>query len=184
MSASTAVYRTPNGAFIRRLVAAGFITGITDGLFSSILSVAFYNSTVTRLFQGVASVILGTDAFNGGNKTAAIGILMHFCVAFVWSGIFLLLIFRWRWIHRTVASRYGVAKIACLYGPFVWMVMSFAVIPALTNRPPTITIRWWIQFFGHIPFVGLPIVALSTIRRLPLVDNRVIQNRRISESGS
>lgn len=184
MAARIATYPTSNTELIRRLVIAGSITGLTDGLFSSILSVAFYNSTVTRLFQGVASVILGTDALNGGNKTAAIGILMHFCVAFVWSGIFLLLVFRWRWIRRTVASRYGVAKIACLYGPFVWMVMSFAVIPALTHRPPTITIRWWVQFFGHIPFVGLPIVALSTIRNLPLVDNGVIQNRHISESGS
>lgn len=184
MSASTAVYRTPNGAFIRRLVAAGFITGITDGLFSSILSVAFYNSTVTRLFQGVASVILGADVLNGGNKTASIGILMHFCVAFLWASIFLLFVLRWSWIRRTLASRYGVAKIACLYGPFVWMVMSCAVIPALTHRPPTITIRWWIQFFGHIPFVGLPIVALSTIRNQPLVDEKVIQNRGISESGS
>ena len=28
-----------------------------------------------------------------------------------------------------------------------------------TRRPPTISYRWWIQFFGHFPFVGIPIVA-------------------------
>jgi hypothetical protein len=184
MSAGIATYPISNTNLIRRVVIAGLITGITDGLFSSILSVAFYNSTVTRLFQGVASVILGTDALNGGIKTAALGILMHFFVAFVWSGIFLLFVFRWSWIRRTVESRYGAAKIACLYGPVVWMAMSCAVIPTLTHRPPTITIRWWIQFFGHIPFVGLPIVALSTIQNLSLVDKRLIKNRRIPESGS
>ena len=45
-----------------RLVRAGLLTAITDGLFSSVLSVAFYNSTVQRLFQGVASTLLGPDA--------------------------------------------------------------------------------------------------------------------------
>jgi hypothetical protein len=39
------------------------------------------------------------------------------------------------------------------------MVMSLAVIPLFTHRPPSITFRWWVQFFGHFPFVGLPIVA-------------------------
>jgi hypothetical protein len=42
------------------------------------------------------------------------------------------------------------------------MVMSLAVIPILVHRPPAITYRWWIQWFGHIPFVGIPIVASSS----------------------
>jgi uncharacterized membrane protein YagU involved in acid resistance len=52
-----------------------------------------------------------------------------------------------------------VVGIAALYGPFVWLVMSMLVIPLLLHRPPAITSRWWIQLIGHIPFVGLPIVA-------------------------
>jgi uncharacterized membrane protein YagU involved in acid resistance len=153
-------------------LSQALFTGITDGLFSSILSVGFYNSTVTRLFQGVASVLLGSDALSGGSTTAAIGILMHFCVAFAWSAIFLVLVFRWSWVRRLLASRYGVAKIALLYGPMIWIVMSCVVIPAFTHRAPTITIRWWIQFFGHITFVGLPIVELSTMRNVPLAGKR------------
>ena len=53
----------------------------------------------------------------------------------------------------------GVVGIAALYGPFIWLVMSLIVIPMLLHRPPKITGRWWIQLLGHIPFVGLPIVA-------------------------
>jgi hypothetical protein len=172
MSTRIATYSISRSDLIRRLLLAGLLTGIIDGLFSSILSVALYNSTVSRLFQGVASVLLGPDALNAGNTTAAIGVLMHFCVAFIWSAIFLLLVLRWRWARETLAASYGVAKVAALYGPFVWIVMSLAVIPALTHRPPTITIRWWIQFFGHFPFVGLPIVALSTMRNLPSVNKK------------
>jgi hypothetical protein len=152
------------GGRLSRWVRAGFLTGIIDGLFSSILSVAFYHSTVARLFQGVASTLLGTAALDGGTRTALIGVLMHFGVAFGWSAVFLFVVLRWRWIRSLLASRYGVLKVAALYGPVIWMVMSLAIIPLLLHRPPNITIRWWVQFFGHIPFVALPIVAVTTAR--------------------
>ena len=64
-------------------------------------------------------------------------------------------------MRRVLASAFGPAKVAALYGPLVWTVMSMAVIPAFTHRPPAITPRWWIQFFGHAPFVGLPIALAS-----------------------
>jgi hypothetical protein len=147
-------------AALPRVLRAGVVTGITDGLFSSVLSVAFYHSTVTRLFQGVASTLLGKAAFDGGAATAAVGVLMHFGVALGWSAVFLLLVERSPWIRGVLASRHGVLKIAALYGPFIWMVMSLAVIPLLLHRPPSITVRWWVQLIGHIPFVGLPIVSL------------------------
>ena len=149
------------GETMSRLVRAGLLTGIVDGLFSSVLSAFFYGSTVSRLWQGVASVLLGSDALNGGRRTVLIGLLMHFGVAFAWSAVFLFLLLRWEWIRGLLASRHGVLKVAALYGPFIWMVMSLVVIPALTRRPPRITLRWWIQWFGHIPFVGIPIVASS-----------------------
>jgi len=142
-----------------RLVRAGLLTGVTDGLFSAVLSVAFYHSTVARLFQGVASTLLGKAALDGGTPTALVGVLMHFGVAFGWSAVFLVVVMRLRWVRRILGTRYGVLKVASLYGPAIWMVMSLAVIPLLLHRPPTIGSRWWVQFFGHIPFVGIPIVA-------------------------
>src|SRR5258706_2734196 len=90
------------------LVRAGLLTGIADGLFSSVLSVVFYHSTVTRLFQGVASVLLGPDALKGGTPTALLGVLMHFGVAFGWSIVFLFVIMRASWIQKLLTSRYGV----------------------------------------------------------------------------
>jgi hypothetical protein len=143
---------------LARVVRAGLLTGVTDGIFSSVLSVAFYHSTVTRLFQGVASVLLGRAALDGGLRTAAIGLLMHFGVALAWSALFLLLVDRSRWLRGVLRSPYGVLKVATLYGPVVWLVMSLVVIPLLVHRPPSITDRWWVQLIGHIPFVALPIV--------------------------
>ncbi len=142
-----------------RLVRAGLLTGVTDGLFATVQSLLTPGSTVMKLWQGVASTLLGKSAFDGGVPTALVGVLMHVCVAFFWSAVFLFVVMRSSWVRRTVSSPSGVVGIAALYGPFVWLVMSMLVIPLLLHRPPAITSRWWIQLIGHIPFVGLPIVA-------------------------
>jgi|SRR5476649_1232159 len=143
-----------------RLLRAGLLTGITDGLFSSVLAAFVYGSTVTRLWQGVASVPLGATALDGGLRTAGIGVLMHFCVAFGWSTVFLLLTMSSSWLRGVIASSSGVLAVAAVYGPLIWIVMSLALIPLFTHRPPVINVHWWVQLVGHAPFVGLPIVAL------------------------
>jgi len=146
---------------LSRLVLAGLLTGLVDGMFSSVLSVAFYGSTATRLFQGVAATLLGPDALNGGTRTALVGLLMHFGVAFGWSAVFLVLATQSSWIRGQLAAPYGVLRVSSWYGPLIWLVMSLVVIPALVHRPPAVTVRWWVQLIGHIPFVALPIVAIQ-----------------------
>ena len=160
MSEVVVSFASMNRDTASRLVRAGLVTGVTDAIFSSVLVSVFYHSTVTRLWQGVASVLLGKEASNGGITTALIGLLMHFGVAFGWSAVFLFLFMQSARIRELVASRYGVVKVAALYGPFIWLVMSLAVIPLLVHRPPTINFRWWVQLLGHIPFVAIPIVAM------------------------
>jgi hypothetical protein len=149
---------------LSRLVRAGLLTAIVDGLFSSVLSAFFYGSTVSRLFQSVAATLLGSSAFEGGTSTALIGVAMHVGVAFGWSAVFLFLVMRLDWVRNLLRRPYGVLAVAAIYGPFIWLVMSLVVIPQLVQRPPAITFRWWVQFIGHFPFVGLPIVA-STRQR-------------------
>ena len=149
---------------LSRLLIAGLVTGVTDGLFSSGLAAFVYGSTVTRLWQGVAATLLGPAAFEGGTRTAAIGLLMHFGVAFTWSAVFLALVLSSSWIRDAIASPAGVLTAAAVYGPLIWLVMSLAIIPLFTHRPPVINVRWWVQFFGHIPFVALPIVGLIALR--------------------
>ena len=144
---------------LSQLVRAGLLTAISDGLFSSVLVVVAYHSTVTRLWQGVASTLLGKAALDGGTRTALIGVLMHIGVAFWWSAVFLFVVMRWSWIRRVLASPNGVIKVAAVYGPFIWLFMSIVVIPLLVHRPPAINGRWLVQLIGHFPFVGLPMVA-------------------------
>ncbi len=148
-----------------RLLRAGVFTGISDGLFSTVLTVFFYHSTFARLWQGVASTVFGPGAIGGGTKYILIGLVMHLCVAFTWSAVFLFLVSRLRPVQGLLASPGGTVKVAAVYGPSIWLVMSLVVIPVLLHRGPSITYRWWIQLIGHFPFVGLPIVG--TIGREP-----------------
>jgi hypothetical protein len=143
----------------KRILLAGTLTAIADGLFSSVLNVVAYHSTVARLFQGVAAVLLGQEALAGGTRTAAIGVLIHCGVALWWSAVFAFVAARWALLGNILRSGAGIVAIAAIYGPFVWMVMSLLVIPAFLHRPTTINARWWVQFVGHFPFVGLPVVA-------------------------
>jgi hypothetical protein len=159
VSATAARSSTVTRDTLSRLARAGLLTGVIDGFFSSFLSVVFYHSTVTRLFQGIASTVLGKAALDGGTPTALLGVLMHFGVAFGWSAVFLFLIMRLPWIRGMLNFRHGVVKAASLYGPFIWIVMSLAVIPLLTHRLPAIGTRWLVQLIGHFPFVGIPIVG-------------------------
>ncbi|CAN5803476.1 hypothetical protein BH18ACI5_BH18ACI5_05680 [soil metagenome] len=153
---------------LQRLFQAGLLTAVIDGLFACVSSL-FYGSTPTRVFQGVASTLLGPEAFQGGARTALFGVAMHVAVAFWWSAVFLVIVMRWSWIRRALQSPGGRPSLASVYGPSIWLVMSLAVIPLLVHRPPSITVRWWIQLLGHIPFVGLPIViSIARGLRRPL----------------
>lgn len=150
---------------VARILRAGLVTGVVDGLWACVLAVGFYGSTFTRLWQGVAATLFGKEALSGGTGAVAIGLVMHFGVALAWSALFVLLVARSEFLQRALRTPAGVFAIAAVYGPVIWMVMSLAVIPALVQRPPTITARWWIQLAGHIFFVGLPLVAAARPRR-------------------
>ena len=97
-----------------------------------------------------------------GARATALGVLMHCAVAFFWSAVFVLAVMRSAGVRAVLASRFGRTKVAALYGPAIWLVMSLVVIPILLRRPPAITYRWWIQLAGHFPFVGLPMGAAAT----------------------
>lgn len=143
-----------------RLLRAGILTGLSDGVFVTLLFVFFYHTTVTRLWQGVAAVPLGASAVQveGGTSYAFIGILFHFLVAFAWSAVFLFLIMRSERVLSLLRSTRGQLKVAAVYGPFIWLVMSLVVIPLFLQRPPAINSRWLIQLVGHFPFVGVPMI--------------------------
>jgi hypothetical protein len=161
-----------------RLIPAWLVTAAVDGTFASALSAFGYHSTVTRLWQGVASTLLGPSALQGGTRTALIGVVMHIGVALLWTSVFFALYSVSPRLRRLVSTTGGVIGVAAIYGPLIWTIMSFVVIQSLTGRAPTIAPRWFIQLFAHIPFVAVPIVAMVS-RRLEATTRRA--DARVAE---
>ena len=106
-----------------------------------------------RILQGVAAGLLGRDpAFMGGTRTALIGLLIHFCIAFVVVAIY----------HLAAAKisalwRYPLVM-GVLYGLAVYAVMNFAILPLTPGGPPRLS-PWPVVangLFAHVFCVGIP----------------------------
>jgi hypothetical protein len=149
-----------NGNVLRTLLRAWLVIAVVDGIFATLLPVVAYGQPLGRVWQGVASTLLGPSAMQGGGRTMLVGLAMHAVVAFAWTTVFIALALLSPALRRLVERPAGMVAVATLYGPAIWMVMSFLVIRGLTGRAPTINHRWWVQLFAHIPFVALPIVAV------------------------
>jgi len=148
----------PRRSPLTRLLHAGLLCGVVDGLWAVVLT-WIYGRTFLQLWQGVASVPFGREVMDRGWTGALLGLAVHFGVAFGWSALFLALVLGSAWLRRVLATWRGVVAVAAVYGPAIWIVMSAVVIPFLIERPLTVTYRWWIQLAGHVVFVGLPIVG-------------------------
>ena len=148
-----------NENFLRIWLRAWALITVVDGIFATVLPVVAYGQPLGRVWQGVASLLLGRAAADGGLRTILFGLVMHTGVALVWTSVFMVLAALSPRLRRIVATPAGIVGIATLYGPAIWIVMSLVVIPRFTNRPTTIGARWWVQLLAHIPFVALPIVA-------------------------
>ena len=140
------------------VLATWLVTAAWDFACATALSVFAYHSTFSGLWQGVASVALGPQARQMGARGVAAGLGLHLLVALTWSAVFVLAVVASRALQRVVARPVGAVAVAAVYGPIIWLVMSLAVIPLATGRPPAFGFRWWVQVFAHVPFVTLPLV--------------------------
>ena len=155
---STAILPRPRRlrVALSQLVRTGLLIGVVDGTWAIVLTL-LYGRSLARLWQGIAATLFGERMFDGGAAAVALGVVMHFGVAFTWSAVFLLLAARSTYVRRVLDSRFGPLEIGAVYGPFIWIVMSAIVVPLLTGKPLVVTWRWWIQLLGHMVFVGVPI---------------------------
>jgi hypothetical protein len=156
---------------IRAALVTWLVTAAWDFLCASALSVFAYGSTFSRLWQGVASTVLGASALGMGTRGVAAGLMLHLLVAFTWSAIFVCAVAGWPSLRRTLERPLGALVAAIIYGPVIWLVMSLGIIPFATGKLPTFAFRWWVQVFAHIPFVTLPLVF--TARRMLGLDHSI-----------
>ena len=93
-----------NNSIRSTLVRAWLTIAVVDWIFASTLGVVAYHSTVARVWQGVASVVLGPSALQGGLRTVLVGTALHLCVAFTWTAVFLGLALLSERLRRIIAT--------------------------------------------------------------------------------
>jgi hypothetical protein len=140
---------------MRSFVYGGLTVGVLD-ILDAFIFFGYRGATPIRILQSIAAGLLGRASFQGGMATAALGLVLHFVIAF---GI--------------VATYFAVARavplltrrpflFGPLYGLVAYAVMNFVVIPlsaaASGGQPPRAVLvnGLLIHAFG----VGLP-AALS-----------------------
>lgn len=107
----------------KAILLAGFVAGLLD-ITAAIIS--FYLNRHTgpvKMFQYIASAVLGKDAYDGGMATAALGLLFHFLVAYSFTIIFFLL-----YPKLNLYSK-NMIVVGLAYGIVVWLVMNLVVVP-------------------------------------------------------
>ena len=116
----------------------------------------------TRIFQSVASGLLGPKSFEGGAKTAALGLFLHFLIAFIWAVIYFAA------SRRIVFLTQRPMIAGLLYGEFVWLMMNCVVVPlsAIHRWPRADPASIITGPIGHTVLVGLPI-ALAVWKWAP-----------------
>jgi hypothetical protein len=131
----------------------GLLAGIFDATYA--MSVwALRGVSPDRVWQGVASGLLGPSSFQGGLRTAALGLTIHFFIALTAATVYV------------TASRFLplLRERALLCGPvfglMVWAFMRFVVIPLSLMRRSNASILQW-ELLGSLSIhafgVGLPI---------------------------
>ena len=140
----------------RTILVGGLIAGTLDISYACIFSYIRRGTSPVRVLQSVASGALGRSAFDGGAKTAALGLVFHFLIATIAAAVYYL-------ASRPLRFLVNQAIICGpLYGVGVYLFMNFVVLPlsAIGSRPPlplpVLIGGLLIHMFG----IGLPIALV------------------------
>ena len=137
------------------IIYGGLIVGVLDFLDATIFS-ALRGVSPTRVWQFVASGLLGRSSFNGGMKTALLGVLLHFLIAFILAAIYYVASLYLPMLLRR-AVLWGL-----LYGIAVYFVMNYVVLPLSAAPPLRFSLASFLNgIIGHALLVGLPIALIA-----------------------
>jgi hypothetical protein len=139
------------------ILVGGAIAGALDITYAIVFS-AYRGVPPMRILQSVAGGLLGKAAFDGGAPVAALGLFLHFFIAFTIAAIFYFASRRIPFLSR----RPVVSGI--LYGIGVYAVMNLVVLP-LSAYPPRKSFPLIVIATGllvHMFFIGVPIALAAS----------------------
>jgi hypothetical protein len=108
---------------IKTILFSGFIAGTLDGIAAIILFAHPANlHNISSIFRYIASGLFGHPAYSSGFIYPIYGLILHYLIAFIWSAVYLLI------LYRVFRSGYVWAKTIFL-ASLVWVIMNGFVMP-------------------------------------------------------
>jgi hypothetical protein len=144
-------------SLLRPIALGGLIIGTADAIiYHWLVSSVIGGYPLMSVYQYIASGALGASAFAGGIATALLGVLIHYLIAFVVAGVFILSANR-----IPLLRRYAIIG-SLLYGFGVFIVMNMIVTPlsAAPPLPAPTTPQLIVIILDHMLVVGLPLGIL------------------------
>lgn len=147
------------------IVYGGCAAALGDFLFAVIFYGVILGVKQIRIFQGVASGLIGRAAFTGGLATYSLGLLLHFAIGLCIATVYYLASLRW----PVLLSRAVVSGL--IYGMIAYLGMNYIVIPLSAAHAGKFHLLYFlVEIIGHAFLVGLPIALIA--RRSALSLNR------------
>lgn len=144
-----------------------FYGGLAAATLDIVNAIAFWNvygaTPAMRILQAIAAGLLGNAAFEGGAATAALGLALHYLIAFGMAFIY------WLAASRLPALvRHPVAA-GLVYGAATWVAMNHVIVPLSRATPPPFITAWFVDgILAHLLLVGLLLAFVarwSALRR-------------------
>jgi uncharacterized membrane protein YagU involved in acid resistance len=147
-------------SIFKPILIGGLIAGALDITYACLFFGIRNHVTPIRIFQSVARGALGQQAFQGGMKTAALGLFFHFLIALTAAAVY---VFAGRTLPFMITNAVlcGILYGACVYFFMYGLVMRFSAIHSTTlpwSYPWRVLIpNLLIHMFG----IGLPIALVT-----------------------
>jgi hypothetical protein len=147
------------GTLVRAIALGGAAVGVLDALDGVVYFAVTAGLNPIQVLQYIASGAIGPSAFSGGLATAALGALVHFALAFGFTGAFVLAYSQ----LGKLRQHWAVGGLA--WGAAVWAFMNLVALPLSQVTPSPLTgLAITHGLVGHALFVGL--TAAYTARRV------------------
>ena len=141
------------------ILCGTLVVGTLDAL-DAIVFFGYRGATPVRIFQSIAAGLLGRSAFQGDNRTAWLGVALHYLIAFLIVLVYYVISRRVRFLtdHAMVS---GMA-----YGVAVYVVMNYIVIPLSAAIQGAFSLPVFVNgILIHMFGVGLPAALFARMAR-------------------
>jgi uncharacterized membrane protein YagU involved in acid resistance len=137
------------------IAGAGLLVGILD-ISDAFIFYGLHGVSPLRILQGIASGLLGRAAFTQGRRSALLGVVLHFFIAFTAATVYLL-------ASRGLPLSRHPLLYGTLYGLAVYVVMNYIVLPLSHVVPkPHFSPVLFVNGVAALIFcVGIPVAFIA-----------------------